>query len=661
MTTRTAGPVTRTPLSVAVVVGLAAVVVAGLTTSLFAPYAVDDPGALVRWGLPVAVLVRDLASCTTLGLLGAASFIVPERTTTDRRGLARRLATWTAILWAVAGLLVVLLTFSDLSGTHPGAAGYWAQLRDFVWSLESTRILLLNALAGLVIAVVTPLTRGRSTTAWLTVVALFGLVILALTGHAAGTADHETAVNALGVHLLGVGCWVGGLLALAALRPSLGADLAACVGRFSVLALWCYVAVALSGIQQAWIRLGSLSGLATAYGVLIIVKSVALVLLGLAGWRQRESLRVRLSADPSDGRAFARLALGEAVLMGLAMGVAVVLARSAPPTSDVVPAASRVLELTGHSDPGPMSWADWFLAWRIDWLMLAIASVSIGLYLAGALRLHRRGDRWPLGRTVCWVLGWLVFVWATSGGPDIWGRVLFSVHMVMHMTIAMCVPLFLVPGAPVTLALRTLPMRKDRTWGPRELVLQVVHSRAMAVLSNPVVAAALFFVSLALFYFSPLFPLALETHTGHLLMLAHFFLTGYLFVNALIGVDPGPRRWSPLFLLIILFATVSFHAFFGVILTGSQTLLAPDFFGSLQLPWMTDPMADQVTAGEIAWGVGELPTLVLALLVASRWVRADRAEAERIDRQADRDGDAELAAYNAMLAERRAQYRRKGD
>ncbi|CCH79991.1 conserved membrane hypothetical protein [Nostocoides japonicum T1-X7] len=661
MTTRVAEPVRRAPFSVALVTALAGVVLGGLTTALFSPYAVADPGALVRWGLPVTTAIRDVAMSATTGLLVLAAFIVPERVTTDRRGLARRLATWTALLWAVAGLLVVVLTFSDLSGTRPGAAGFWSELSSFIWSLETTRIYLLSALAGLVVALGAPLARGRAATAWLVAVCLVGASILALTGHSAGAVDHETAVNALGVHLLSITVWVGGLLGLAALRPVLGVDLGACVGRFSVLALWCYVAVAVSGIQQAWIRLGSISGLATAYGALIVAKSVALIALGILGWRQRESLRRRLTADPSDGRAFARLALSEAGFMGAAIGVAVALARSAPPVPETVSDASRVFALTTFPDPGPMRWSDWFFAWRMDWLMLAIALTAIGLYLAGVVVLRRRGDAWSLGRTICWTLGWLVFVWATCGGPGIWGRILFSVHMVMHMSIAMIVPLLLVPAAPVTLALRTLSARHDKTWGPREVILQVVHSRALAVISNPIVAAVLFFLSLALFYFTPLFELALRTHTGHLLMLAHFLLTGYLFVNVLIGVDPGPKRWSPLLLLIILFATVSFHAFFGVVITGSQTLLAPDFFQTLQLPWMTNPMADQVTAGEIAWGVGELPTLILALLVAQRWVRADRAEAERSDRQAARDGDAELAAYNAMLAERRAQYRQKGD
>ncbi len=253
------------------------------------------------------------------------------------------------------------------------------------------------------------------------------------------------------------------------------------------------------------------------------------------------------------------------------------------------------------------------------------------------------------------MVGWALFVWATCGAPGIWGRVLFSTHMVLHMAVAMTVPLFLVPGAPVTLALRALKPRSDKSWGPREVLLQVVHSRAMHVLANPVVAASLFFFSLAAFYWTGLFGLSLTTHTGHLLMMAHFLLTGYLFVWVLIGIDPGPPRWSPLALLVILFATISFHAFFGVALTGSETLLAPDFFGQVNLPWGPDPLLDQHRAGEIAWGFGEAPTLFLAVVVAIQWFRRDEQETRRKDRQADRDGDAELNAYNEYLGRLRSE------
>lgn len=643
------------PLLLAVAAGLVAIVPAALLTGAAEPQAVADPGAVVRWGLPVVTMVSSLAASATLGLLGLAAFLAPERARTDRRVTALRLAASTASLWALAAVLDVVLTFADLSGTPLSAPSLLPQLLSFAWALETTRVLVLTAAAAVVVAVAARGTSRRAPAAWLALLTLTGVVIQALTGHAAGSASHEDAVNGLAVHLLGVTVWVGGLLALVLMRRSLGRDLGATVARYSVLATWSLAAVGLSGLLQAWIRLGSLGGLATGYGAVLLAKVVAIGALAVLGLRQRSALAARLTRDPDDGRAFLRLALGEVAVMGVAVGLATVLARSIPPVPDAAPDAGIVLTLTGYPDPGAPSAADWLFAWRTDWLFIAVAALAVGLYVAGVVRLRRRGDAWPVWRTLLWTLGWALFLWATCGGPGIWGRVLFSGHMVMHMVVAMLVPLLLVPAAPVTLALRALPARRDRTWGPREVVLQVVHSRAMKVVANPVVAASLFFFSLAAFYWTGLFELALTTHTGHLLMMGHFLLTGYLFTWVLIGTDPGVPRWSPLYLLVILFATISFHAFFGVALTGSESLLAPGFFEQINLPWGPDPLADQHLAGEIAWGVGEAPTLVLAVVVAVQWYRREARETARLDRQADRDDDAELKAYNAHLARLKAE------
>src|SRR5699024_11989682 len=141
------------------------------------------------------------------------------------------------------------------------------------------------------------------------------------------------------------------------------------------------------------------------------------------------------------------------------------------------------------------------------------------VYLRWTLRLRRRGDDWPLWRAASWVGGWLLFVYFTSAGPGVYGKILFSWHMIEHMGVAMIVPLLLVPGAPITLALRALPARKDRTMGPRERILATVHSKCLQLLANQEVASAQFFFSQSIFYFSPLFELALKTHTGHVLMM----------------------------------------------------------------------------------------------------------------------------------------------
>lgn len=644
-----AGSPARLPVAVLALAALAVLPLAAAVGQAAAREVIGDPGAVSRWGVLYARTLHDVCAAATVGLLLHAAFLVPETTRTHRRVTATRLAGIAAALWTVAGAAGVLLGMAVLSGTPLTDPTFGQQLATFGWSLEPIRVGIISTALAAVVSVGALLTRGRTAMAWLCALSVVALLPLALGGHAAGAADHATAVNALAVHIVAVTIWVGGLLALAALRPMLGRDLAPTAERFSTLAGWCYVAVALSGVQSGVIRVGTWGDLGTRYGVLVIVKAAALVVLGAAGWWHRRSLLPRLRSEGSLAP-FVRLVVAELAVMGVAIGTAVALARSAPPVPDS-PAedTSHVYQLTGYPAPAALTTGSWFETWTTDWLWLAVAVVAIGLYLAGVVRLRRRGDAWPVHRSLLWVLGWLVFLYAVCGAPGVYGRVLFSMHMVMHMVVAMVVPLLLVPGAPILLALRALRARRDKTWGPREVLLMTVHSRVFRVLANPVLAAALFFFSLAVFYYSPLFELALRTHTGHVLMLLHFLLTGYLFVWVLVGVDPGPRRWPPLMLLVVLFATMSFHAFFGVVMTGSTALLAPRFFSALDLSWMSDALGDQHRAGAIAWGIGEAPTLALTLMVAVAWVRSDRAETRRLDRQADRDGDAELAAYNAHL------------
>ena len=159
-----------------------------------------------------------------------------------------------------------------------------------------------------------------------------------------------------------------------------------------------------------------------------------------------------------------------------------------------------------------------------------------------------------------------------------------------------------------------------------------------------------FIGSMLLFYYSGLFEWSLRSPVGHLAMVVHFTAAGYLFVNALVGIDPGPRRLPYPQRLLLLFATMVFHAFFGVTLVSGDVLLVADWFGLMGRPWGPSAIADQQLGGAITWGIGEIPTLALAIGVALAWSRDDDRTARRRDRQVDRDGDTELDDYNAMLA-----------
>lgn len=646
-----------------VVCGLLVSALALAFSGAAAPIELSEAGPVVRWGIPLVRVVQDISAAVTVGAFLMGGLLVSESRSSSRRTQTGALGAAGALCWGLSGLLGSVLAYADTAGVGLGSSGFFSAWWTSTWQLETLRTPAITAFAALALVVPAWLERGRNAQAWLFAGSVLALLPLALAGHSGGTDSHDAAVNSLAFHLVGACVWVGGLIVLLLLWPSLGKATGRVVQRYSRIAVWCFVAVAASGTLNAAVRLGGLDGLTTRYGILVLGKVALLAVLGVFGYLQRERVVAALVADPVDRprRAlFARLAASETLVMGAAVGLATALSRTAPPVPDITSNPDPVLDRTGYPMPPDFTVARLFTMFRIEWLFTTMGVVAIGVYLVWVLRLRRRGDTWPVERTICWVSGWLLFMYVMDSGIGIYSRVMFSIHMIEHMVISMGVPLLLVLGAPVTLALRAVPRRTDSTLGLREIILAAVHSRVLQVFGNPVVAAVVFFVSLMGFYYSPAFGAALQTHTGHVLMTVHFLLTGYLFVWSLIGIDPGPPKLPAPLRLLVLLVTVAAHAFFGVALMSSTALMAPEFFTALQLPWVPDPLVDQQIAGSVAWGAGELPTLILAILVTRDWLRSDSKEARRQARQAERDGDAELRAYNEELARRARGGRREG-
>lgn len=654
-----AAPLRPAPARWAVPVGLAAALaalVAGLLLS-GAAGAVElfDPGPLVRWGLPAVTTLTYAATMTTIGAYGLVAVALPgDDRTRGARQLALRVGTGAAVAWTLLQVAELLLIHASVAGSI-GGPGYTAQLAQFLTEIELGYTLLWAVVLAALTAVVGAAASGATGAAWATVLGVAATLPLAMTGHAAGAASHEVAVSSMWLHSAAISLWIGGLAVLVVVGGRLGPGLPDAVERFSRLAVWCYAVVALSGLANAAVRLNSPAELLTTdWGRLLTVKVVLFVLLGWMGQRHRAATIPALRAHAGAagrGRAFWRLAAAEVAVMGAVTGVAVALGATATPVpEDPVPDPSPVFTLTGYPAPPEPTVAAFVTQWRPDPLLLLVAAAGALVYVRWVLRLRRRGDAWPVGRTLSWLVGMALFAYVTSGGPAVYGRVLFSAHMVQHMTLVMLLPIFYVVGAPVTLALRALPHRPDGSRGPREWLLALVQSRWVRAFANPIVAAVNFAGSMVIFYYTDLFEGALTTHVGHLLMVVHFSLAGYLFANVLIGLDPGPRRPGYPLRLVLLLATMGFHAFFGVSIMENTALLAADYFGWLGLPWGVDALADQNLGGQITWGIGELPTLALAVVVAVRWAQEDERTARREDRRAVRDHDADLAAYNAMLA-----------
>ncbi|MFE5976880.1 cytochrome c oxidase assembly protein [Streptomyces sp. NPDC056460] len=284
-----------------------------------------------------------------------------------------------------------------------------------------------------------------------------------------------------------------------------------------------------------------------------------------------------------------------------------------------------------------------------DLFFLIGCLAALGLYGWGVARLRRRGDAWPVSRTVFFTVGVLTIALVMCTKLNDYGMVMFSVHMVQHMVISMLSPILLLLGAPVTLALRALPVAGRGSTGPRELLLKLLHSRYMKVITHPGFTIPMFIASLYALYFTPLFDFLMGSKPGHIGMMVHFLMVGVVFFWPIMGVDPGPHRPGYVMRMLELFAGMPFHAFFGIALMMASEPMVKAYENppaSLGI----DALTDQNAAGGIAWAFSEIPSVLVLIALVYQWYHSEQRQAVRQDRAADRDGDKELEAYNAYLA-----------
>jgi putative copper resistance protein D len=625
------------------------------------------PGPGTTWGLPVVRLLTDVFGTLTLGLAVTAAFLLPgdlsghgELISPSGYRLLRRAAVF-ALCWAIASAALIVFTLSDLLGVPLPQAVSGPGLASFITSVSAGQAYALQAGLALLVAVACGRVLRRNTAAWIAVVAVVAVLLPALTGHAASAGNHQVAVTSLAMHVVAAALWAGGLAALLALRATDRRTtddratnvLAGTAARYSRLALGCLVVVGFSGAANAWVRLGSIDQLwRSAYGALVVGKVIALVTLGVLGAvHRRRTLPALRAGRPG---AFWRFAGVEMVVFAATFGLAVALSRSPTPVPSNPPNPDPATDLLGFAMPPAPTAGRMITEALPDLFFIAAVMIAAGAYLAGAWRLRRRGDAWPVERTVCWLAGLAVLGAVTVLGFGKYAYILFSVHMAQHMVLSMVVPVLLVLGAPATLALRALrPSPDPAVRGPREWLLLALHSRLTRLLTHPVVALALVVASLYALYFSSLFEVLMRTHLGHLAMLTHFVVTGYLFFWIVIGVDPGRRRLPHPVLMLVHFASMSFHAFFGMALMLTSGLLAASWFGALHPAWRASLASDQRVAAGIAWAFGEIPAAAVMVVLLMQWIRTDEREQRRFDRAADRaeaDGtEGELARYNAFL------------
>ncbi len=616
-----------------------------------------DPGPIVGWGLPISRVLTDLAAALTAAWLIGAAFLDPA----GRQGVVSPLGradikrtVVAAAVWAVLALVQMTFTVANVLGVPLIEAMNPDIISTYAMEIPTSRALAVTALVAAIISVVAVFVSATASAAVLLVLTVSAATLPTLAGHGSGLGDHALALSAGVAHVAAALVWIGGLIVLVVhgLRRNSGfsdaASLQRAASRFGTVALIAVVLLAVSGITNSYTRLDTIDQLfSTDYGRTILGKVLLLVVLVVIAAMIRKRLIPHLDG-PRRVATLLRLFTLEIALIVVAFGLGVALALSDYPRIEtLLPTFGETL--LGYPYPPPPTATNVIFGFLLEPVFLLGGILLAALYILGVARLRARGDRWPIGRTISWLAGIGVMIWTTNAGIALYSQVSVGLHMVQHMTMAMVAPMLMVLGGPFTLALRALKPSPGPQRGPREWIVWGLHSPAARIVTNPIFVFFVFSLSMFVLYFTPTMAWLMGSHVGHVAMQFHFLASGYLFAWIVMGVDPVPKPlpyWAR-FALILLVLGV--HGLFSVIVMMGSEPLAQDWYGIVRPDWVTDPLNDTVLGGQVAWGISEIPMLFMVIMVTLQWMRSDERESRRKDRQAARDGDAELDAYNAYL------------
>ena len=587
-----------------------------------------------------------------VGALLSMAFLVINKdgflTTSGEK--VRRFLKISSLIWVLGAFGTIIFTLAQILGTTFSDALDLTVIRSFLMQISLGKYLAFQALMATIVFVFSFAAKKIETLIILLALAIAGLVAPVFESHAASSGSHSLVIGSLVIHVIALSLWVGGVIALGTLSAQ---DRPTAVPRFSHIALWSAIAVVLSGAVNAWARLNFVDAWNSAYAFIVLGKILATVILVWIGYLHRKTLS---SKDSIDWVGFAKILTIEAAIMVVTVLMGTWLSTNASPDRPGVQEFSPALSIVGIPTPPEPTLSRVLFSYEPNALMIGVLVLMVALYVQGVVVLTKRGDKWPVGRTIAFALGIAATNFATSGGLGLYAQFSFSYHMMSHMVLGMIAPIGLVLGAPMTLALRTLPQgRNSEERGVRGSLLAALHSKVGIIYTNPIFALAIFDGSLFALYFTDLFAVLMQSHVGHLFMSLHFLAAGFLFFFIIIGVDPNPRRVHHLVQIVILFAAMSIHAFFSVALMSTTTLIDAGFYASLQTPWLGDPLADQKLGGSIGWAMGEIPILIALVATFINWMRDDSREAKRIDRNTARQAAMgqpdDLANYNQYLQE----------
>ena len=248
-----------------------------------------------------------------------------------------------------------------------------------------------------------------------------------------------------------------------------------------------------------------------------------------------------------------------------------------------------------------------------DLLILAL----LAGYLLGVRTLRLRNRDWPKSRTVAFVGGSALIFFATGSGFASYDDSVFFMHVIQHLILMNAAPILLALSAPVTLLLQASP-RKVQT-----VALRILHSRYVSILTFPIVAWLMNWVTMYAYFLTPIYSLSIRNPLFHDYTHLDFLVAGYIYWSAVVSIDPLAHKMSFGAKIAYLLSGIPFGAFLGIALTQMSSSIDP----------AVHSLVDTHTGGSVLWAFGEIFTLAALAAIFVQWSRADEREARRHDRQ----------------------------
>lgn len=621
-------------------------IVVSLGGAPFEEIRLDFPGFDVAITTTVLTAGANLGSMVSIGALMHVMFLRADprkRAKIVSERFEIRILQLSASLWAVSAAFLVIFVTLDRNGAPLAALGtpqafpvlFRLSYAPMAWTVSlaaAAVVLFASYFAHRWMGMLIPL--------WASAISILAPVV---TGQVLVGPNHDFGGDAAVFQTIAAYALFGCII-VAAFRVASGRLLhPVTLRRLFFVAIVALPVILLSELVITWFKLAGSSPVASLTGVLLLISTCSVIVVALSvyvAWSL--SRRAKLQARNVSG-----LLTIAATAVFAWLGAAVSMTRQ-PPPQYFVPTSITEIFLGFDVDDEPTALV-LFTHWRPNLLFLGIAFVAIAVYLLAVRELRQRGDQWPAGRTLAWILGWSVVVFATSSGFGKYSAPDFGIHMIVHMSLNMLGPGLMVMGGVVTLLLRATRSNPHKPAGVHDWINWILQWRVAHFLYNPLIVFVLFIGSYYGLYLTGLFGELMRFHWAHQFMNLHFLIVGYLYYSLIIGVDRPPRPLPHIGKLGYVLAAMPFHAFFGVILMTSGTIVAESFYLYLNLPW-ADLQAQQYLAGGVAWAGGEIPLLIVIAVLSVQWGRQDAKEARRLDRHLDTGRDDEFDVYNEMLA-----------